>query len=444
MHRQMTAQGHLTRPPAIAMLTHDSGVIDSPRGFREQAKTMHTYAAEECLGCVCRRGHKMNRVGIVGVGHSRFGLRTDASLRELAFEAVRACTEDADVPLSDVQSMVVGIASDELSYALQPSSQVGDYIGFHPRPSFRAEAACASGSMAVRAGWMTIASGLADLVLVVGAEKMTEASTPQVTEVLGRAGDFLWEHPFGMTFPGYYAMIARAHMSRYGTTEEQLAAVAVKNHKYGALNPYAHMRKEITLEKALTSFVVADPLKLFDCCLVSDGAAAILLASETIARTLRSDPIWLSGLGLGTGTLGLAHREDLTSLDATVEAADQAYRMAGIHAAEVDVAVVHDCFTIAEIVAYEDLGFCPRGEGGRFVEDKQTYIGGSVPVNVDGGLKSKGHPVGATGVAMAVEIVKQLRGQAEEGRQVPQAEVGLSHNVGGNGQHSAVHVFTRS
>jgi len=352
--------------------------------------------------------------------------------------------EDAGVPLSDVQSMVVGIASDELSYALQPSAQVGDSIGFHPRPSFRAEAACASGSMAVRAGWMNIASGLADLVLVVGAEKMTEASTPDVTEILGRAGDFLWEHPFGMTFPGYYAMIARAHMAKYGTTEEQLAAVAVKNHKYGALNPNAHMRKEITLEKAMTSFVVADPLKLFDCCLVSDGAAAILLASEEVAKRLRPDPIWLSGLGLGTGSLALAHRDDLTTLQATVEAASQAYRMAGVQPKDVDVAVVHDCFTIAEIVAYEDLGFCSPGEGGSLVEDGDTYIGGRIPVNVDGGLKSKGHPIGATGVAMAVEIVKQLRGQAEEGRQVPRAEVGLSHNVGGSGQHTAIHIFTRA
>lgn len=386
----------------------------------------------------------MTRVGIVGVGHTRFGIRADASLRELAFEAVKGCMTDAGVQLSDVGSMIVGVASDELSYALQPSAQVGDYLGFHPKPGFRAEGACASGSMALRTGWMNVASGLAELVLVVGVEKMTEAPTPDITEVLGRAGDFLWEHPFGMTFPGYYAMIARAHMAKYGTTEEQLAAVAVKNHMYGALNPNAHMRKEITLDKAMGSFVVADPLKLFDCCLVSDGAAAVLLASERAAKGLRSDPIWVSGLGLGTGSLALAHRTDLTTLGASVEAARQAYAMAGIQPSEVDVAVVHDCFTIAEIVAYEDLGFCPRGEGGRLIEDRETYIGGTIPVNVDGGLKSKGHPVGATGVAMAVEIAKQLRGEAEEGRQVPRAEIGLSHNVGGNGQHSAVHIFSRS
>jgi acetyl-CoA C-acetyltransferase len=385
----------------------------------------------------------MGHVAVVGVGQSRFGIRSDASLRELAFEAVKACLEDAAVQLAEVESMVVSVASDELSFALQPSAQVTDYIGFHPKPSFRVEAACASGSMAVRAGWMNVASGLADLVLVVGAEKMTEVPTPIATEVLGRAGDFLWEYPFGMTFPGYYALIAQAHMAKYGTTEAQLAAVAVKNHHYGALNPYAHMRKEITLEKALSSFVVASPLKLYDCCLISDGAAAILLASEKVAKRLRKNPIWLRGLGLGTGSLALAHRADLTTLEASVEAARQAYDMAGVGPKEIDVAVVHDCFTIAEIVAYEDLGFCPKGEGGRLVEDRQTYIGGRIPVNVDGGLKSKGHPIGTTGVSMAVEITKQLRGEAETGRQVPNAEIGLSHNVGGNGQHAAVHVFGR-
>ncbi len=385
----------------------------------------------------------MARVGVVGIGHSRFGVRSDASLRELAFEAVKSCMEDAGVDLAEVQSMVVGIASDELSFSLQPSAQVGDYLGFPPRPSFRAEAACASGGMAVRAGWMTVAAGLADLVLVVGAEKMTEVPTSEVTEVLGRAGDPLWEYPFGMTFPGYYAMIARAHMAKYGTTEQQLAAVAVKNHHYGALNPLAHMHKEISLEQALSSRMVADPLKLYDCCLISDGAAAVLLASENYAKRLRTNPTWIDGVGLGTGSVALAQREDLTTLAATTEAARQAYSMAGVRPADINVAVVHDCFTIAEIVAYEDLGFCPRGEGGGLVEDKQTYVGGSIPVNVDGGLKSKGHPIGATGVAMIVEIVKQLRGEAEAGRQVPEAEVGLCHNVGGSGQHAVVHILSR-
>ncbi|HDJ29477.1 MAG TPA: thiolase domain-containing protein [Candidatus Acetothermia bacterium] len=385
----------------------------------------------------------MDKVGIIGIGQSRFGQRSDASLRELAFEAVKGALTDAGITLDEVKAMVVSVASDELSFALQPSSQIVDYLNFYPKPSFRVEGACASGSMAVRTGWMTVASGLADVVLVVGAEKMTEVSTAAVTDVLGRAGDFIWEYPFGMTFPGYYALIARAHMAKYGTTEEQLGMIAVKNHHYGALNPYAHMRKEITLEKALSSRTVADPLKLYDCCLISDGAAAIVLASEKLAKRFNNDPVWITGLGLGTDTLSLMDRRDLTTIDATVEAAQQAYTMAGIEPRDVDVAVVHDCFTIAEIVAYEDLGFCKKGEGGKMIEEKRTYIGGDIPVNVDGGLKSKGHPVGATGVAMAVEITKQLRGEADHGRQVPNARIGLSHNVGGNGQHSAVHIFRR-
>lgn len=385
----------------------------------------------------------MGKVAIVGIGHSQFGQRSDASLRELAFEAVRGCLEDADLPLAEVEAMVVSVASDELSFALQPSAQIVDYLGFHPKPSFRVEGACASGSMAVRTGWMNVAAGLADLVLVVGAEKMTEVSTAMATEVLGRGGDFIWEYPFGLTFPGYYALIARAHMAKYGTTEEQLALVAVKNHYYGAMNPYAHMRKEITVDEALNSFMVADPLRLYDCCLISDGAAAILLASEKLAKRLSDRPVWLSGLGLGTDSLSLGDRKEMTTLAGTVEAARQAYEMAGIGPRDVDVAVVHDCFTIAEIVAYEDLGFCDKGKGGRMIEEKRTYIGGDIPVNLDGGLKSKGHPIGTTGVSMAVEITKQLRGEAEPGRQVPQTEIGLSHNVGGNGQHAAVHIFSR-
>ncbi len=385
----------------------------------------------------------MNRVGIVGVGQGKFGRRADACLRELAFETVRDCLEDARVPLEEVDSMVVGVASDEFAFSIQPSAQIVDYLGFHPKPSFRVEGACASGSVALRTGWMAIASGLADLVLVLGAEKMTEISTPTATEIMGKGGDSIWEYPFGLTFPGYYALIARAHMAKYGTTEEQLARVAVKNHHYGAMNPWAHLQKEITVDEVLGSFVVADPLKLYDCCLISDGAAAVLLASEELAGEVAENPIWIAGMGLGTDTLALTGRGELTTLAGTVHAAKQAYGIAEITPRDVDVAVVHDCFTIAEIIAYEDLGFCDRGEGGRLIQEGKTYLGGDIPVNLDGGLKSKGHPVGATGVSMAVEITKQLRGEAEPGRQVQGAKIGLSHNVGGSGQHVAVHIYRR-
>ncbi len=384
----------------------------------------------------------MKKVAIVGIGHGKFGIRSDASLRELIFEAVKACLDDAGLSLKEVDSMVTGVAGDEFSFGIQPSAQVHDYIGFYPKPNFRVEGACATGSVALRTGWMNIVSGLADIVLVVGVEKMTEVPTSVATEIMGRAGDAIWEYPFGTTFPGYYAMIANAHMAAYGTTEEQLAMVAVKNHYYGSLNPYAQMQKEVTLEKAMTSFTVAYPLKLFDCSLITDGAAAVLLASEEKAKALSKKPVWLAGLGCATDAMRLGDRKSMTSLEASREAAKAAYKMAGIGPSDINVATVHDCFTIAEIVAYEDLGFCEKGEGGRLIEAKETYVGGRIPVNVDGGLKSKGHPLGATGVSMAVEISKQLRGEAGP-RQVKNAQIGLTHNVGGSGQISLVHIFRR-
>lgn len=384
----------------------------------------------------------MRKVAIVGIGQSKFGVRSDASLRELAFEAVKECLNDSGVTLKEVDSMVTGICSDELSFAIQPSAMVHDYIGFHPKPNFRTEGACATGSMAVRTGWMTVASGLADTVLVVGVEKMTEVPTSVATEIMGKGGDATWEYPFGTTFPGYYAMIARAHMEEYGTTEERLARVAVKNHYYGMMNPYAHMQKNVTLDMVLTSPRIAYPLSLYDCSLITDGAAAVLLASEEKAKAISNRPVWLIGLGLGTDTMNLAERKDMTTLQGTFHAALQAYKMAEITPNDIDVATVHDCFTIAEIVAYEDLGFCKKGEGGMLIEEKQTYLNGRIPVNVDGGLKSKGHPVGATGVAMTVEICKQLRGEAGD-RQVKNAEIGLTHNVGGSGQVAAVHIYRR-
>ncbi|MFH0811234.1 MAG: thiolase domain-containing protein [Pseudomonadota bacterium] len=389
-----------------------------------------------------RTRSKLNKnIAIVGIGHGKFGKRSDASLRELAFEAVKECLDDAEMSLESIDSMVTGICSEEFSLSLQPSAQVHDYLGFNPKPNFRQEAACATGSMAIRTGWMTIASGLADVVLVVGVEKMYEVSTSVATEIMGKGGDATWEYPFGMTFPGYYAMIAQAHIAKYGTTEEQLALVAVKNHYYGAMNPVAHIRKEITVEQALSSFMVAHPLKLYDCSLITDGAAAILLASEERAKRASKEPIWIVGLGCGTD-VQLPKRKDITKLEAVVNAARQAYEMAGVGPEDIDVATVHDCFTIAEICAYEDLGFCKKGEGGKMIKEKQTYIGGKIPINIDGGLKSKGHPVGATGVSMAVEITKQVRGEAGD-RQVKGAKIGLTHNVGGSGQVAAVHIYRR-
>ncbi len=385
----------------------------------------------------------MRDVAIVSQGMSKFGVRDDASGRELAHEAFQEIMNDVDITRDDIDSTVSSYGCDETNYSMQPSSEVVDYLGLNPKSDFRTEAACASGSAAVRAGYTTIASGLADLVLVMGVEKLNEFSTAHTTEVFGKAGDSMWEYNFGTTFPGYYAMLATAHMDKYGTTREQMLKVAVKNHKYGAMNKeYAHIPKELSLEKAKSAPPVAHPFNLYDCSLVTDGAAAVLLASEEKAKELTDDPVWLRGLGGGTSSSTQFERKDQTSIQGARVAAKEAYEMADVEADEIDVATVHDCFTIAEIIAYEDLGFTETGKGGEFIENEQTYLGGKVPTNVDGGLKSKGHPIGATGVSMSAEITKQLQGKAKD-RQAEGAELGLTHNVGGNGQHVFVHIYER-
>jgi len=384
----------------------------------------------------------IEKVGIVGVGHAKFGKRTDATIRELAHEAVKPALEDAGIDTGDIDASVIGVAGEEFAVQGSPGALIHDYVGMRNKPMFRVEAACATGSAGVRAAWSLIKAGLAEVVLVVGAETMTSVGTPRATELMARAGDTRWEYPFGITFPGFYALMATAHMQEFGTTREQLSMVSVKNHMYGALNPYAHLQKEITLDEAMKSIAICHPLNLYDCCLISDGAAAAILASEEEAKKITDTPIWIKGLGAASDTMMISERQTLTGLTATKIAAEEAYKMAGIKPNDVDVAVVHDCFTIAEIMAYEDLGFCKKGEGGEFIEDKQSYIGGKTPINVDGGLKAKGHPLGATGVSMTVEITRQLRGEAGK-RQVGGAEIGLSHNVGETGQYCFVHVYSR-
>jgi acetyl-CoA C-acetyltransferase len=257
---------------------------------------------------------------------------------------------------------------------------------------------------------------------------------------MGKAGDSTWEYPFGLTFPGYYAMLANNYLATHKEAQRSdLAKVAVKNHYYGTLNPKAHMQKAVTEDQAMSGFMVAYPLRLHDCSLISDGASSLIMVSEKVGKTF-DKPVWMTGLGAGSETHFLGRRKSLSSLQSACVAAEQAYSMAGIGPKDVQVAVVHDCFTIAEMIAYEDLGLCGRGEAPRLIRDKETYLEGRIPVNIDGGLKAKGHPIGATGVAMSAEIVKQLRGECEE-RQVKGAKIGLSHNVGGSGQFVAVHIY---
>ncbi len=383
----------------------------------------------------------MKRVGVIGIGHGVFGRRSDATVQELAFEAFREALEDAGIPRNAIDASVIGSVPE---YHKQRSlaGVVQEYLGLNPKPTWLTEVACASGSAAIRTAWMAIRGGVHDIVAVIGCQKMTELSTPEILALMGRVGEVQWESVFGTTFPAYYALFAKKHMHQFGTTREQLLQVAVKNHYYGAKNPNALFRKEISLEKAVASDEVATPLQVYDCCANADGAACVILASEGRANEIAKNPIWLDGMGCATASMSVLRRPDLVSLPSAAKAAADAYSMAGITADDVKVADVHDCFTIAEIMAYEDLGFCNKGEGGRFIADRQAYIGGKVAVNVDGGLKAKGHPIGATGVSMTCEIVKQLRGEAGE-RQVPGADIGLTHNVGGIGQYCFVQVLRR-
>jgi acetyl-CoA C-acetyltransferase len=285
-------------------------------------------------------------------------------------------------------------------------------------------------------------SGLADVVLVGGVEKMTHLTTAEVTEYLAMASDYPFEQFNGITFPGLYAMMATAHMHKYGTTEEQMAAVAVKNHFHGSLNPKAHMQKEITLQAAMSSRYVAWPLKLFDCSLITDGASCLILTRPELAGKYTDEPVHIIGSGQASDTIGLYERKSLTSLNATKLAAKTAYEMADAKPKDIHLAEVHDCFTIAELIAYEDLGFCPEGESGKLLESGETRLGGRMPVNTSGGLKAKGHPVGATGTAQAYEVYLQLTDQADK-RQVKDAKLALTHNVGGSGATAAVHIYRR-
>ncbi|AKG92166.1 Acetyl-CoA acetyltransferase [Geoglobus ahangari] len=386
-------------------------------------------------------------VAIIGAGQSKFGTRKDVNVAELAWEAVKPAMQSANVEQKDIDFMVVGTAGMWSSEAAVPALMY-EYGKFEDVGSMRVEAACATGNAAIRVGYTAIESGEADVVLVLGVEKMQESPNPTVIELIGRFGSYFWEFEnFGLTFPGYYALHATAYMAKYGATEEDFARVAVKNHHYGAKNPYAQFQREISLEKALNSPYVAWPFKLFDCSPITDGSAAVILASEEKVKEWGiEEKIWILGQGVGTGTANLSRRESFTSLRSAAYAAEVAYKKAGIDMDApykyLDGADVHDCFTAAEVIAYEDLRFAKRGEGVQLVREEQTYIGGRIPVNVDGGLKAKGHPIGATGVSQAVEAWKQLLSKAENGRQVDVKNGRyLAHNVGGTGHYSYVTIY---
>lgn len=383
----------------------------------------------------------MRPVAVIGIGKTAFGAFPDRDLRSLAVEAVEHALSDGSVESGDVQAFYLGnFAGPSFVRQNHLAPYVGTAAGLGKIPCTRFENACASSGTAFFHGWQSVASGLYDCVLVAGVEKMTSQTTARVTEILAGAGDMSGEGAAGATFPALFAMIARRHMHEYGTTREQLASVAVKNHANGAKNPLAHMRKVITLEQALAGKPVSSPLTVYDCSLISDGAAALVLVPLEHAPRFHSRFARVLGVAQTSDCVALDQKPTLTAFDSVRAAGEQAYAMAGLGPQNIEFAELHDCFTIAEIIASEDLGFVEKGDGGPFAEQGCTSIQGRLPINASGGLKSKGHPVGATGVGQICDIVMQIRGDAGE-RQVKRNRIGLAQNLGGSGATCVVTIL---
>lgn len=383
----------------------------------------------------------MRKVAIVGVGMTKFGEQWGVSFRRLIVEAGIEAMRNAKITGKDIEAIYGGnMSAGRFINQEHIASLIADHTGLAPVPCVRVESACASGGVALRQGYLDIASGMHDCVVVGGVEKMTDVSTDVATEVLATAADQEWEAFYGITFPAVYALMAKRYMHEFKATEEHLAAVPVKNHDNGSHNPKAQFQFKVTTEQVMNSSVVARPLKLLDCSPLTDGAAAVILASEEKAKELTDTPVWIKGTGHATDSIALHDRRDICTLDATVNAARQAFKQAKMTHKDIDLVEVHDCFSIAEICAIEDLGFYQKGKGAQATLDGETRIGGKIPVNTSGGLKAKGHPVGATGVAQAVEITLQLKQMAGK-RQVSGAQTGMTHNVGGSGGTALVHIL---
>jgi acetyl-CoA C-acetyltransferase len=379
----------------------------------------------------------MRKVALVGAGVSKFGVRK-ASYRDLIWEAGKACFDSVPaVKPKDLDGLVVGsVMPERTAFQSHISSLAAEALGIRPSTlSARTEHMCASGTVGIRYAYAFIAAGLADLVMVLGVEKLNQPTGDEAILNMGAGVDREWEAAFGLTAPPCFALAAQRHMAEYGTTEEQLARVGVKNHMHASKNPNAHFNKGATLDQVLGSRMISSPLRLFMCSPITDGAAAVVLASEDRARALTDRPVWIRGTGQALDGFQLTSlHEDYAHWPALERAAQSAYAMAGITPADVDLAEVHDCFAIAEMIAYEELGFCRKGEAGPFVDAGRSDYGGDVVVNPRGGLIGCGHPLGATGVAQAAEVFVQLRGEAGP-RQVADPAIALTHNNSGMGEH---------
>ena len=379
-------------------------------------------------------------VAVIGVGMNHWGELWEKSLRDIFVEAALEAIDDAGV--DHIDSMYIGNMSGGLFNGQEHlASLLADYLGQAPVPAARVESACSSGGLAVKLGYIEVMTGISDIVLVGGVEKMTDVGTDEATFALASAADQTYEVYQGITFPGLYAMMARSYMEQYGLTREQLAKVAVKNHYHASMNPFAQYPQEITVEDVIHSVMIADPLRILDCSPITDGAAAVILCPLERAASFTNHPaVKIIGFGHATDSIALHNRQDFTSLPATEKAAQKAYAMADKKPQDIQVLELHDCFTIAEICVLEGLGIMEKGKGGTAADSGLSWLGGKIPVNTSGGLKAKGHPVGATGVAQIIEIVTQLRGEAGA-RQVENARVGMTQNMGGSGGSTIVHIL---
>lgn len=383
----------------------------------------------------------MRDVAVIGVGMNRWGELWEKSHRDVWTEAALEAIDDAGV--DKVDAMYVGCMSGGLFVGQEHlGAMLAEQLGMGPIPGTRVESACASGGLAFRQAYLSVASGEHDIVLASGVEKMTDVDGAAATYALSTAADQEYECYQGVTFPGLYAMMARAHMERYGTTRRQLAQVAAKNHGHGSLNPLAQFPMKVTPEQVEESVMVADPLRILDCSPITDGAAAVIIVPLDMAKKLgKSQPVRVAASAHATDTIALHDRDDVTWLASTAKAAEIAYKQAGIDSNALSFCEVHDCFTIAEVMVTEALGLSDRGKGGELAASGATTLGGKIPVNASGGLKSKGHPVGATGIAQIRETTVQLRGEAGD-RQVKDAKWGLTQNMGGTGASTVIHILT--
>ncbi len=386
----------------------------------------------------------MREVAIIGVGNTKFGELWDRSFRDIAVEAGVRAIEDAGISGDEIEALYGGnMSAGRFVEQEHIGALIADYAGLAGLhiPATRVEAACASGGLALHLAILAVASGWYDIVIAAGVEKMTDVGEDVASDLLVSSVDREWEAICGATLPSLFAQMARAHMLRYGTTEEQMAKVAVKNHSNAVHNPMAQYRREISLDAVLASPVIAEPLHMLDCSSIADGASAVVLCPAEHARRYSDSPIYVKASTQASDTIALHDRRDITTMDATVFAAREAYRRASIEPSQISLAEVHDSYTIAEIIAIEDLGFFEKGKGGSATWEGETEIGGKIPVNPSGGLKGCGHPLGATGIRQVTEIVTQLRGEAGK-RQVPNAHLGLAHNIGGTGGTAIIHILS--